>query len=191
MTFLMLQTDVAPDDYRKHPELVGRVREQGHSVTAQVAGRPFGVLLGLTARHPFMVCPSYAPLMEVSLDERITNAFADVDVGAAYLSEVRDDLISQAPLFLTDEQEQFRKVVRDFADHEIAPHAEAWDRDHAFPTDVVLNEEGFVELDEANGAFFAAGCSADALDVNRAVQSATASALRAIQVVNKVARAEG
>jgi quinone-modifying oxidoreductase subunit QmoA len=60
-----------------------------------------------------------------------------------------------------------------------------------FPTDVVLNEEGFVELDEANGAFFAAGCSADALDVNRAVQSATASALRAIQVVNKVARAEG
>jgi quinone-modifying oxidoreductase subunit QmoA len=60
-----------------------------------------------------------------------------------------------------------------------------------FPMKVVLNEEGFVELDEANGAFFAAGCSADALDVNRAVQSATASALRAIQVVNRVAGAEG
>ena len=60
-----------------------------------------------------------------------------------------------------------------------------------FPMPVVLNEEGFVELDEANGAFFAAGCSADALDVNRAVQSATASALRAIQVVNRVAGAEG
>lgn len=60
-----------------------------------------------------------------------------------------------------------------------------------FPMEVVLNEEGFVELDEANGAFFAAGCSSDALDVNRAVQSATASALRAIQVVNKVAGAEG
>jgi len=60
-----------------------------------------------------------------------------------------------------------------------------------FPIEVVLNEEGFVELDEANGAFFAAGCSSDALDVNRAVQSATASALRAIQVINKVAGAEG
>jgi quinone-modifying oxidoreductase subunit QmoA len=60
-----------------------------------------------------------------------------------------------------------------------------------FPMEVVLNEEGFVELDDANGAFFAAGCSADALDVNRAVQSATASALRAIQVVNRVAGAEG
>ena len=39
---------------------------------------------------------------------------------------------------LTDEQEAFRKVVRDFAESEIAPHAEAWDRDHTFPTDVVL-----------------------------------------------------
>ncbi len=39
---------------------------------------------------------------------------------------------------LSDEQESFRKVVRDFAESEIAPHAEAWDRDHTFPTDVVL-----------------------------------------------------
>ena len=37
----------------------------------------------------------------------------------------------------SDETEQFRKVVRDFALTEIAPHAEAWDRDHTFPTDVV------------------------------------------------------
>ncbi len=39
---------------------------------------------------------------------------------------------------LSDEQEAFRKVVRNFAESEIAPHAEAWDRDHTFPTDVVL-----------------------------------------------------
>src|SRR5687767_15669978 len=38
---------------------------------------------------------------------------------------------------LSDEQEAFRKVVRDFAEAEIAPHAEAWDRDHTFPTDTV------------------------------------------------------
>ena len=35
------------------------------------------------------------------------------------------------------EQEQFRAVVRDFAESEIAPHAEAWDRDHTFPVDTV------------------------------------------------------
>ena len=61
----------------------------------------------------------------------------------------------------------------------------------AFPVEVVLNESGFIEADEKNGGIFAAGCSSDALDVNRAVQSATASALRAIQVVNRVAGTEG
>lgn len=60
-----------------------------------------------------------------------------------------------------------------------------------FPVEVVMNENGFIELDPANGAIFGAGCSSDALDVNRAVQSATAGALRAIQVVNRVARTEG
>jgi short-chain 2-methylacyl-CoA dehydrogenase len=37
----------------------------------------------------------------------------------------------------TDEQESFRKVVREFAEREIAPHAEVWDRDHTFPVDTV------------------------------------------------------
>jgi len=41
-------------------------------------------------------------------------------------------------LELSDEQEAFRKVVREFAEAEIAPHAEAWDRDHTFPTETVL-----------------------------------------------------
>jgi butyryl-CoA dehydrogenase len=38
---------------------------------------------------------------------------------------------------LSAEQEQFRKVVRDFAESEIAPYAEEWDRDHVFPVDTV------------------------------------------------------
>ncbi len=59
-----------------------------------------------------------------------------------------------------------------------------------FPVPVVVNREGFIENDPANGGIFAAGCASDALDVNRSVQSATAAALRAIQVVNRVARAE-
>ena len=60
-----------------------------------------------------------------------------------------------------------------------------------FPIEIKVNDEGFIENDEANGGVFAAGCSSDALDVNRAVQSATASALKAIQVINRVAQAEG
>ena len=34
---------------------------------------------------------------------------------------------------LSEEHEAFRKVVRDFAEHEIAPHAERWDRDARVP----------------------------------------------------------
>jgi len=37
----------------------------------------------------------------------------------------------------TEEQDGFAKVVRDFAEHEIAPRAEVWDRDGTFPADVV------------------------------------------------------
>ena len=57
--------------------------------------------------------------------------------------------------------------------------------------DVTVDASGFIELSEANGGMFAAGCASNALDVNRSVQSATASAMRAIQVINRVARAEG
>ena len=61
--------------------------------------------------------------------------------------------------------------------------------DH-LPENVVINEEGFIDH-SSNGGIFAAGCSSDALDVNRAVQNATAAVLRAIQVVNRVSGTEG
>jgi quinone-modifying oxidoreductase subunit QmoA len=62
--------------------------------------------------------------------------------------------------------------------------------DGVLPVEVRVNRDGYIELDEANGGIFAAGCANDALDVNRSVQSATASALRAVQVVNRVAGQE-
>ncbi|MEY2445942.1 MAG: short-chain 2-methylacyl-CoA dehydrogenase, partial [Ilumatobacteraceae bacterium] len=38
---------------------------------------------------------------------------------------------------LSPEHEAFRKVVRDFAESEIAPHAAQWDADHTFPLETV------------------------------------------------------
>jgi butyryl-CoA dehydrogenase len=35
------------------------------------------------------------------------------------------------------DHETFRKVVRDFAEHEVAPHVARWDADHHFPVDTV------------------------------------------------------
>ncbi|WP_123389401.1 acyl-CoA dehydrogenase family protein [Nocardioides aurantiacus] len=40
---------------------------------------------------------------------------------------------------LSEDHESFRRVVRDFAEKEIAPHASQWDRDHHFPVDVVAS----------------------------------------------------
>ena len=58
---------------------------------------------------------------------------------------------------LTQEQLDFRAVLRDFARAEIAPHAETWDRDHVFPVETVkamgdLGLFGLVFGEEYGGA---------------------------------------
>jgi len=58
------------------------------------------------------------------------------------------------------------------------------------PAEVVADSSGFIEAAADGAAVFGAGCATNALDVNRSVQNATAAALRAIQVVNRAARAE-
>jgi quinone-modifying oxidoreductase subunit QmoA len=55
---------------------------------------------------------------------------------------------------------------------------------------VAADASGFIDINATTEAVFGAGCASNALDVNRSVQSATAGALRAIQVVNRVSRAE-
>lgn len=58
------------------------------------------------------------------------------------------------------------------------------------PAEVIADSSGFIEASPEGSGLFGAGCATNALDVNRAVQSATAAALRAIQVVNRAARSE-
>ncbi|HEX3932577.1 MAG TPA: acyl-CoA dehydrogenase family protein [Nocardioides sp.] len=58
---------------------------------------------------------------------------------------------------LSREHEEFRRVVREFAESQIAPHASRWDRDHHFPTDVVqqmgkLGLMGLTAPEEYGGA---------------------------------------
>lgn len=68
---------------------------------------------------------------------------------------------------LSPEHESFRRVVRDFAESEIAPHAERWDAEHMFPLDVVraMGELGlfglvFPEEWGGSGGDFASLCVA-------------------------------
>ena len=55
---------------------------------------------------------------------------------------------------------------------------------------VAADVSGFIDINATTEAVFGAGCASNALDVNRSVQNATAAALRAIQVINRVSRAE-
>jgi alkylation response protein AidB-like acyl-CoA dehydrogenase len=68
---------------------------------------------------------------------------------------------------LSEDHETFRKVVRDFAEREIAPHVAAWDREHHFPVDAVqamgeLGLFGLVVPEEygGSGADFTSLCVA-------------------------------
>ena len=49
---------------------------------------------------------------------------------------------------LSAEHEAFRRVVREFAEAEIAPHAEEWDRTHTFPVETIrkMGEMGLFGL---------------------------------------------
>ena len=38
---------------------------------------------------------------------------------------------------LSADLELFRKVVREFAESEVAPHVAQWDREHHFPTELI------------------------------------------------------
>jgi len=57
------------------------------------------------------------------------------------------------------------------------------------PDDIILDSSNFIEGSK-DGGMFGAGAASSPLDVNRAVQSATAASLKAIQVIHKTASTE-
>ena len=79
VTWLMLQNMMAPDEWRDLMDLSQQAQDAGHQVIPQVAGRPFGVLIGLSTRHRFTDCPSFAPLLDLTIEERAA-AMADPEL---------------------------------------------------------------------------------------------------------------
>ena len=57
------------------------------------------------------------------------------------------------------------------------------------PEDILLDSSNFIEGSKSGG-MFGAGSASSPLDVNRAVQSATAAAMRSVQVIHKTASTE-
>ncbi|HTO71355.1 MAG TPA: amidohydrolase family protein [Myxococcota bacterium] len=72
VTFAMLQFDAAPELWRELLEISAAAVRDGAQIFPQVAGRPFGLLLGhQTKIHPFSGRPTFESLRHESLDVRV------------------------------------------------------------------------------------------------------------------------
>jgi N-acyl-D-aspartate/D-glutamate deacylase len=69
--FLLTDRYGDPQRWRRLMKAVHEARAQGLSLTAQMAGRPIGVMMGIgTALNPFTVRPSYKALESLPLEEQ-------------------------------------------------------------------------------------------------------------------------
>jgi N-acyl-D-amino-acid deacylase len=70
--FLLVDQPNDTTRWRRMMEGVHKARKAGAMVTAQIAGRPVGVLLGIdTALNPFSIRPSYQELLKLPVAERM------------------------------------------------------------------------------------------------------------------------
>lgn len=86
VTFAMLQVPGAPDLWKEQMEVSLAATAEGAQLHPQVAGRPFGVLIGFETGHPFMLRPTYLSLADLPIEERIAE-LRKPEVKAAILSE--------------------------------------------------------------------------------------------------------
>ena len=70
--FLLTDRYEDPERWRRLLGAVHAARAQGANLTAQIAGRPIGVMLGIgTALNPFTVRPSYREIMGLPIPEQL------------------------------------------------------------------------------------------------------------------------
>ncbi len=87
ISFSITQNDKAPQRWRQTLDEINAASRRGLSVTAQIAARPVGLLLGLElSRNPFQTHPSYRAIAHLPLQERLA-LLRQSDVRKAILSE--------------------------------------------------------------------------------------------------------
>ncbi len=85
--FLLTDQPNDPERWRRLLEGVHAARAKGAMLTAQIAGRPVGVLLGIdTALNPFSIRQSYQEILRLPRDERIAR-LRDPEVRRTILAE--------------------------------------------------------------------------------------------------------
>ncbi|WP_163807774.1 N-acyl-D-amino-acid deacylase family protein [Mycolicibacterium anyangense] len=98
LSFPVIQTQSAPDLWRKQLEIAGRALDDGIRVHPQFAARPFGMLFGFAGYHAFTHRPTFRKLKAELAPAELGARLADPAVRAAILAE--SDLPPQPlPLF--------------------------------------------------------------------------------------------
>jgi N-acyl-D-aspartate/D-glutamate deacylase len=97
ISFSITQNDKAPQRWRQTLDSINEASGRGLSITAQIAARPVGLLLGLElSRNPFQTHPSYRAIAGLPLGERLMR-LRQPEVRAAILSETATS--TDDPLF--------------------------------------------------------------------------------------------
>src|SRR6201992_2247559 len=87
ISFSITQNDREPQRWRQTLASINEATAKGLSITAQIAARPVGLLLGLElSRNPFQTHPSYRAIAHLPLAERLAR-MRQAEVRAAILSE--------------------------------------------------------------------------------------------------------
>jgi N-acyl-D-aspartate/D-glutamate deacylase len=87
MSFSVAQADRSPQRWRQTLDTISAATASGLSITAQIAARPVGLLLGLElSRNPFQTHPSYREIAHLPLAERLSR-LRQPEIRAAILRE--------------------------------------------------------------------------------------------------------
>jgi N-acyl-D-aspartate/D-glutamate deacylase len=87
ISFSVTQADRHPQRWRQTLERINEASARGLSITAQIAARPVGLLLGLElSRNPFQTHPSYREIANLPLAERLAR-LRQPEIRAAILKE--------------------------------------------------------------------------------------------------------
>jgi N-acyl-D-aspartate/D-glutamate deacylase len=97
ITFSITQNDRAPQRWRETLATINDAAARGLNITAQIAARPVGLMLGLElSRNPFQTHPSYKAIAHLPLAERVAR-LRQPEVRVAILNESATD--TDDPLF--------------------------------------------------------------------------------------------
>jgi N-acyl-D-aspartate/D-glutamate deacylase len=108
ISFSITQNDRAPQRWRQTLAEINAAAARGLQITAQIAARPVGLMLGLElSRNPFQTHPSYKAIAHLPLAERVAR-LRQSEVRAAILSESPTD--TDDPLFFRPDYDKMYQL---------------------------------------------------------------------------------